>query len=48
MAASALAGVVESTMLRLLLSIVIAGAAAAIAGILIGVINTFVIHGFLF
>ena len=36
-AASALAGVVESTMLRLLLSIIIAGVAAAIAGILIGI-----------
>ncbi len=36
-AAAALAGVVESTMLRLLLSIVIAGAAAAVAGILVGI-----------
>ncbi len=36
-AAAALAGVVESTMLRLLLSIIIAGAAAALAGILIGI-----------
>ena len=36
-AAAALAGVVESTMLRLLLSIIIAGVAAAIAGILTGI-----------